>query len=85
MRDELIERVILEAQHIYDTHETIRQTAKRFGYSKSTVHNDVSYRLKKVDKKLYEQTRDILKNNFDEKHIRGGQATKEKYASQSEM
>lgn len=79
MKDYLVERVLLAAGHIKETHETIRQTAKKFGYSKSTIHNDVSYRLPKIDMSLYEETKKILDENFAEKHIRGGESTKKKY------
>lgn len=79
MRDELEKRIRNVATHILKTHDTIRKTAKIFGYSKSTVHFDVSIRLKKLDVKLYEQTKKILDENFAEKHIRGGEATKKKY------
>ena len=84
MKDDLIERVLQVSGYIKDTHDTIRETAKKFGYSKSTVHNDVSYRLKKIDYKLYEQTRKILEENFAEKHIRGGESTKRKYEKEKE-
>ncbi len=80
MRDYLVERVRNVATHIYDTHDTIRATAKEFGYSKSTIHTDVSKRLQYVDPKLYEETKKILEENFAEKHIRGGESTRKKYS-----
>ncbi len=79
MKEDLVERVINVANHIYDTHDTIRKTAKIYGYSKSTIHNDVSIKLKMIDRDLYEKTKQILDENFAEKHIRGGEATKKKY------
>lgn len=79
MNNYLVERVLLAAGHIKETHETIRETAKKFGYSKSTIHNDVSYRLPKIDMALYEETKKVLEENFAEKHIRGGESTKRKY------
>lgn len=79
MREELEKRIQAEATHILKTHDTIRKTALIFGYSKSTVHFDVSVRLKKLDNDLYEKTKKILDENFAEKHIRGGEATKKKY------
>ncbi len=79
MKEDLEERIRNVANHILKTHDTIRKTAKIFGYSKSTVHFDVSTRLKKLDSYLYEQTRKVLEENFAEKHIRGGEATKRKY------
>lgn len=77
------ERVLLLSSYILDSKDTIRSTANRFGVSKSTVHIDVSKRLKKIDKKMYEKIKKILENNFNEKHIRGGNATKEKYLNKS--
>lgn len=79
MKEDLVERVITVANHIYDTHDTIRKTAKIYGYSKSTIHNDVSVKLKVIDRVLYERTKRILDENFAEKHLRGGDATKRKY------
>lgn len=74
-----IERVKNFANYIVENNATIRQTASVFGYSKSTVHNDIQKKLKKVDNKLFEKVKIILQNNFLEKHIRGGQSTKQKY------
>lgn len=73
------ERVIDFASYIIDNNATIRQTAKVFGYSKSTVHNDIQKKLKKLDKQLFEKVKIILENNFSNKHIRGGESTKQKY------
>ncbi len=84
MKEDLEERIISVANHILKTHDTIRKTANIFGYSKSTVHFDVSTRLKKLDSNLYEQTRKVLEENFAEKHIRGGHATKKKYQERYE-
>ena len=84
MRDDLEIRVLDEASHILSTHDTIRKTAKIYGYSKSTVHNDVSYKLKRIDPNLYYKTKIVLDENFAEKHIRGGMATKEKYYKDDE-
>ncbi len=77
------ERVLLLSSYILDSKDTIRSTADKYGVSKSTVHIDVSKRLKKIDKKMYEKIKKILENNFNEKHIRGGNATKEKYLIKS--
>ncbi len=79
MKEDLAERVISVARHIRQTHDTVRKTAEVFGYSKSTIHNDVSVKLKVLDYELYEELKKILDQNFAEKHIRGGQATKRKY------
>lgn len=80
MTSQIVERVLTEATHIKDTHDTIRKTAEIYGISKSTVHNDMAVKLRYIDHDLYSKTRAILKENFDEKHIRGGQSTKQKYA-----
>lgn len=85
MREDLKTRVMTVARHIYYTHDTIRKTAKIYGYSKSTVHNDVSVKLRYIDFGLYEKTKKILEENFNEKHIRGGEATKRKYAEEAEI
>ena len=79
MKEDLVERVISVANHIYDTHDTIRKTAKIYGYSKSTIHNDVSVKLKNIDQSLYEKIKEVLEQNFAEKHLRGGEATRKKY------
>lgn len=84
MKEDLVERVITVANHIFDTHDTIRKTAKIYGYSKSTIHNDVSVKLKAIDRNLYEKTKIVLDENFAEKHIRGGEATKKKFLEQEE-
>ena len=70
------------AVYIIENQTTIRQTAKVFGLSKSTVHNDLSKRLRFVDGALYVQVRYILDKNFQEKSIRGGIATQKKYIKQ---
>ena len=60
---------------------TVRRAAKQFGVSKSTVHKDVSQRLKYIDTGLYKDVKDILAVNKAQRHIRGGMATKRKYES----
>ncbi len=65
---------------IAEERATVRQTAHRFGISKSTVHKDVTWRLKSVNPALYAQVREILDINKSERHIRGGMATKKKYS-----
>jgi len=67
------------ANYIIDNKATIRQTAKVFNYSKSLVHNDVSNKLKDINFDLYIETKRILDKNFKERHLRGGEATKQKY------
>ena len=79
MKAYIKERTLQVAKYISGTQETIRQTAKVFHLSKSTVHNDLAKRLAKVDRALYDDVKKILDKNFEEKHIRGGLATKTKY------
>ena len=78
------ERVLMEAKHILKTHDTIRKTAKIYGVSKSTVHNDVSRKLRYIDGALFKKMQKILQENFEEKHIRGGNATRERYIQEKE-
>ena len=85
MHKQLANRVKSQAKYIILTHNTVRKTAQEFGVSKSTVHNDMAKKLPQIDAVLYEKVRRILKENFDEKHIRGGKATKEKYKKQKEI
>lgn len=82
MKSDLIEdRVIKLAQYIIDTKDTVRGTAKKFGVSKSTVHKDVSERLKFINSFLAIEVRKVLDENKAERHIRGGLATKLKYSN----
>ena len=67
------------AVYIIETGATVRAAAKHFGISKSTVHKDLTYRLKQHNYKLYLQVREILDKNKQERHIRGGMATRRKY------
>ena len=73
------DRILMFAKYILDNNATIRQTAKEFGYSKSTVHFDLNKKLKKINSKLFYDVKIILQKNFNEKHIRGGNSTKNKY------
>ena len=74
------ERAINLAHYIIDSKDTVRGTAKKFGISKSTVHKDVSERLKKINPGLAKEVRIILDENKAERHLRGGMATKLKYS-----
>ena len=73
------ERVLQFAHYIIDSKDTVRGTAKKFGISKSTVHKDVTERMKKINPILAKNVREILDENKAERHIRGGMATKLKY------
>ncbi len=73
------DRSVLLAQYIIDHKATVRSTAKEFGISKSTVHTDVTERLKKINPQLFTKVKEILDINKRERHIRGGLATRKKY------
>ena len=77
------ERAIKCAEYIVETGCTVRACSAHFNVSKSTVHKDVSERLRYIDPELYEKTRKILNFNLSERQIRGGIATKEKYEAQA--
>ncbi len=79
MRDYIEERAVEIGKYIVDYHATVRETAKQFGISKSTVHKDVTERLIEINPILAKEARVILDINKSERHIRGGLATKEKY------
>ena len=79
MKDYIEERAMSIANYIIDNNATVRQTAKTFGVSKSTVHKDVTDRLMQINPALAKQARKVLDVNKSERHIRGGLATKEKY------
>lgn len=82
MKDYIEERAISIANYIIENNTTVRQTAKQFGISKSTVHKDVTDRLAQINPSLAVQARRVLDVNKSERHIRGGLATKEKYLHQ---
>lgn len=79
MKGNIEERVCKLAAYIIENRSTVREAAKRFGISKSTVHKDMTYRLRRQNNLLYEQVREVLRVNKMERHIRGGMATREKY------
>ena len=82
MKSEIEERVINIANYIIENNATVRQTAKKFGISKSTVHKDVTERIVQINPTLAAEARKVLDVNKSERHIRGGMATKEKYLHQ---
>ena len=79
MREYIEERAMSIANYIIEENATVRQTAKKFGVSKSTVHKDVTERLVQINPTLAKQARKVLDINKQERHIRGGLATREKY------
>ena len=76
------ERALEIARYIIDNNATVRQAAKKFGISKSTVHKDITDRLLQVNPSLATEARRVLDVNKSERHIRGGLATREKYLHQ---
>ena len=79
MTDTIEKRACALAVYMIETGATVRSAARHFGISKSTVHKDLSHRLQNINKPLYLQVRKILDVNKQERHIRGGMATKRKY------
>ena len=79
MKKEIISRVEEISEYILATKDTIRETAKIYKISKSTVHKDIKERLKEIDIKKYNQIRLILNSHIETRHILGGQSTKLKY------
>ena len=77
------ERTVELANHIAENKCTVRECAKKFGISKSTVHKDITERLPKINKRLWKEVHEILLENKQERHIRGGEATREKYKGQT--
>lgn len=82
MKEYIEERAVEIAYYIIENNATVRQTAKKFGVSKSTVHKDVTERLILLNAPLAKQAREVLNINKSERHIRGGLATREKYLGQ---
>jgi putative DeoR family transcriptional regulator (stage III sporulation protein D) len=79
LKDYIHERVIAAAKYVLDTKSTVRETAKVFGVSKSTIHKDITDRLPRINPSLAEEVKRVLAYNKAERHIRGGKATREKY------
>ena len=79
MNKNIIKRVLSESEYIINTNSTVREIAKIYNVSKSTVHKDLHDRLLDIDSSLYQEVLKILKYHSFIKHIRGGQSTKRKY------
>lgn len=79
LRSHIEERAIVVAKYILEKNTTVRQTAKTFGVSKSTIHKDVTERLEEINPLLAKEVKMVLEKNKSERHIRGGMATKLKY------
>ena len=83
MRSHIEERAIVVAKYILEKNTTVRQTAKTFGVSKSTIHKDVTERLEEINPTLAKEVKLVLEKNKSERHIRGGMATKLKYEKET--
>ena len=79
MRDEVRLRVMQAAEHILETGATVRACAGKFGVSKTTIHKDMRVRLPELDAQLGAEVDRILKKNLQERHLRGGDATRRKF------
>lgn len=79
MRANLEERAVRMGEYIIEHKSTVRDTASAFGISKSTVHKDLTTLLPRRNSGLYKEVRAILDINKEERHLRGGEATKKKY------
>jgi putative DeoR family transcriptional regulator (stage III sporulation protein D) len=84
MQEYIQKRVMEIGVYIVASSATVRQTARVFGVSKSTVHKDVTERLPEINEIIAARVRDILDNNKAERHLRGGEATKRKYLNQKD-
>lgn len=84
VRNYIWQRVLEVSEYMARTGATVRSAAAVFGVSKSTVHKDVTDRLLEIDADLAAEVREVLEKNKAERHIRGGEATKRKYAMQRE-
>jgi putative DeoR family transcriptional regulator (stage III sporulation protein D) len=84
LKDYIEERAVEVAVFIIENNATVRQAAKKFGISKSTVHKDCTDRLLQINPALAKEVRSVLEVNKQERHIRGGMATKEKYLQKNE-
>lgn len=80
MKNYIEQRVLEIANYCLNNNATVRESAKRFGISKSTVHKDITERLPELNHELYEDVKKVLETNKAERHLRGGEATKQKYA-----
>ena len=78
------ERCEVLAEYVIETKSTVRTAAQHFGISKSTVHKDLSQKLKYLNPRLYDNVKEILELNKSERHLRGGEATRQKYLKKRE-
>lgn len=79
MNSTIFNRISKEVDYMIDSQKTIREIAKKFNMSKSTVHKDLHQRLKGIDEEKYRKIEKILKHHINVRHIRGGESTKLRY------
>ena len=79
IRFSLKDRCETIAEYVLESQSTVRGAAKHFGISKSTIHKDLTYKLKTINPSLYKKVKTVLDHNKSERHLRGGEATKRKY------
>ena len=79
MKGDPEERALALGEYVIETGATVRSAAQKFGISKSTVHKDLTQRLKRINRALYRDVRKVLERNKEERHLRGGMATRHKY------
>ena len=79
MNEAIRRRVLYQARIMLDNKLTVREVAKIIGLSKSTIHKDLTEKLKLIDEYLFDEIANLLEYNKNIRHIRGGQKTKEKY------
>ena len=84
MKDYIEERVLKLAGYIVDNGATVRNAAKKYNISKSTVHKDITERLSEINPQLFNAAKKVLTENKQQRHIRGGLATKLKYEKEKE-
>ena len=81
----IIKRVIKIANHIIDTKDTIRETARKFNISKSTVHKDLQERLSQIDTTKYNIVKQILNEHIETRHIKGGESTRQLFLRKKQV
>ena len=81
----IIKRVLEIADHIIDTKDTIRETAKKFNISKSTVHKDLQERLSQIDTNKYNVVKKIMDEHIETRHIKGGESTRQLFLKKRQV
>ena len=81
----IIKRVLEVAEHIIDTKDTIRETAKKFDISKSTIHKDLQERLSQIDINKYNVVKKIMDEHIETRHIKGGESTRQLFLKKRQV